>query len=72
MRESGSTPVDAAHPICGGDHIATSEGAAHPVGRGMHGAVGDEVVHDWKLGRWVCDIKLMENLERDWVSNEAH
>ena len=22
----------------------------------------------WKLGRWVC----VENLERDWISNEAH
>ena len=39
--------MDVAHPICGGDHIATSEGAARPVGRDMHGVVGDEAVHGW-------------------------
>ena len=64
--------MDATRPNCGDDHIAIGKDAARPVSRRMHGAVGDEAVHGWKLGRWVCDIKLMENLERDWVSNEAH
>nr|CAN75168.1 hypothetical protein VITISV_013080 [Vitis vinifera] len=45
-RESGCTPVDAARPNCGDDHIATGKDVARPVGRDMHGAVGDEAVHD--------------------------
>ncbi|RVW47776.1 hypothetical protein CK203_091766 [Vitis vinifera] len=44
-RNRGCTPMDAARPNCGDDHIATGKDAARPVGRGMHGAVGDEAVH---------------------------